>query len=313
MYNKLLCFKFVVEEVVVLQLLVREIVVQQVFMLQVVVEEVVVLQLVVREIVVQQVVMPQVVVEEAVVLQIVVGEIVVQQIVVEEAVVSQPIALERQYMSYPELLVPPGTQGQGPCLEEGPILGGRFWGLFPNVVPQVVMLQVVVLQVVVVRVVVLQIVVQQDVVLVLPRNYLKHDFGCSGRLKPAQSFCSLGPHTFVCVIVASQRLVVSYTTSLRPMRCPSTDGPPLWTARSGPHRSPGLPPTRAEGVALANEWPCIKRPMRDGLIVGHWFQEYPSASLAVALATLTELLVPSTNDVDCLSGGARPHRHGQRC
>jgi hypothetical protein len=48
-------------------------------------------------------------------------------------------------MPYPELLVPPGTQGQkiepksgkqGPCLEEGPvlgpILGGRFWGLFPN-------------------------------------------------------------------------------------------------------------------------------------------------------------------------------------
>ena len=48
-------------------------------------------------------------------------------------------------MPYPELLVPPGTQGQkieprsgkqGPCLEEGPvlgpILGDRFWGLFPN-------------------------------------------------------------------------------------------------------------------------------------------------------------------------------------
>jgi hypothetical protein len=45
-------------------------------------------------------------------------------------------------MPYPELLVPPRTQGQkieprsgkqGPCLEEGPvlgpILGGRFWGL----------------------------------------------------------------------------------------------------------------------------------------------------------------------------------------
>jgi hypothetical protein len=45
-------------------------------------------------------------------------------------------------MPYPE---PPGTQGQkieprsgkqGPCLEGGPvlgpILGGRFWGLFPN-------------------------------------------------------------------------------------------------------------------------------------------------------------------------------------
>jgi hypothetical protein len=48
-------------------------------------------------------------------------------------------------MPCPELLVPPGTQGQkieprsgkhGPCLEEGPVLGpisgGRFWDLFPN-------------------------------------------------------------------------------------------------------------------------------------------------------------------------------------
>jgi hypothetical protein len=75
-----------------------------------------------------------------------VGEIVVQQIVVEEVVViSQPIALERQYMPYPELLAPPGTQGQkieprsgkqGPCLEEGPVLGpisgGLFWGQDPQ-------------------------------------------------------------------------------------------------------------------------------------------------------------------------------------
>jgi hypothetical protein len=116
-----------------------------------------------REIIVQQVVMLQVVVEEAVILQIVVGEVVVLQLVVREIVVQQNVVgsavVARAFLLQTVVArivvttkrhkisrlscgtklgtfhISPARSGeQGPCLEEGsvlgPISGGRFWSLF---------------------------------------------------------------------------------------------------------------------------------------------------------------------------------------